>query len=107
MDEVGGDDLIGGVFQNALEIGFGGLFHGRADLLVRGVFGRLDGEVNDADGGRRDAKRHAGEFSLHFGADEADGLGGSGGRGDDVDGAERPPFQSFRDGPSTVFCVAV
>ncbi len=37
----------------------------------------------------------------------ADRLGGAGGGGDDVIAAARPPRQSFLDGPSTVFWVAV
>ena len=92
VDEVGRDHFILGVFQDVLEVGLGGLFHGGADLLVGGFFDGLDGEVDDADGGSGDAEGHAGQFSLDLGADEPDGFGGAGGGGDDVDGGGAATF---------------
>ncbi len=44
---------------------------------------------------------------LTSGNGQADGPGGAGARGMMLIAADRPPFQSFFDGPSTVFCVAV
>ncbi len=84
MNEVGGNNLIGGVKEDALEIGLGGLFHGLANFLVGSVFGGADGEIDDADGGRGNAEGHAREFALDFRANEADRFGGTGGGGDDV-----------------------
>ncbi len=84
MNEVGGNNLIGGVKEDALEISLGSLFHGLADFLVGSVFGGADGEIDDADGGRGNAEGHAREFALDFRANEADRFGGTGGGGDDV-----------------------
>lgn len=79
VNEVGGDNFVRGVFQDAFEISFRGLFHGLANFLVRGVFGRANGEVDHADRRGGNAEGHAGQFSLNFGADEADRFGGTGG----------------------------
>ena len=86
MDEVGGDDLVFGVGEDALEVGFGGLLESRLDFREGGGLGRADGEVDDRDGGSGYAEGHAGELALHLGTDERHGLGGASGRRDDVDG---------------------
>ena len=92
MNEVGGNNLIGGVKEDALEISLGSLFHGLADFLVGSVFGGADGEIDDTDGGRGDAEGHAREFALDFRANEADGFGGTGGGRDDVNGGRSSAF---------------
>ena len=92
MNEVGGNNLIGGVKEDALEISLGSLFHGLADFLVGSVFGGADGEIDDTDGGRGDAEGHAREFALDFRANEADGFGGTGGGRDDVNGSGSSAF---------------
>ena len=79
VNEVGGDNFVRGVFQDALEVGLAGLLHGGGDLLVAGLLGGLHREVHDGNGRRGDAEGHAGQFSLDFGADEADRFGGTGG----------------------------
>ena len=66
-----------------------------------------EGEVDDGDVGGGDAEGHAGEFAFEPGEHFADGFGGAGGGGDGVAAAARPPRQSFLEGPSTVFWVAV
>ena len=95
MNEVGGNNLIGGVKEDALEISLGSLFHGLADFLVGSVFGGADGEIDDTDGGRGDAEGHAREFALDFRANEADSFGGTGGGRDDVNGGGSSAFPIF------------
>ena len=95
MNEVGGNNLIGGVKEDALEISLGSLFHGLADFLVGSVFGGADGEIDDTDGGRGNAEGHAREFALDFRANEADGFGGTGGGRDDVNGGRSSAFPIF------------
>ena len=95
MNEVGGNNLIGGVKEDAFEISLGGLLHGLADFFVGSVFGGADGEIHDADGGCGDAEGHAREFALDFRANEADGFGGTGGGGDNVNGGGSSAFPIF------------
>ena len=95
MNEVGGNNLIGGVKEDALEISLGSLFHGLADFLVGSVFGGADGEIDDTDGGCGNAEGHAREFALDFRANEADGFGGSGGRRNNVNGGGSSAFPIF------------
>ncbi len=75
MNEVGGDNFIGGVKEDAFEVSLGSLFHGLADFFVGSVFRGADGEIDDTDGGRGDAEGHAREFALDFRANEADRFG--------------------------------
>ena len=82
--EVGGDDRLVGVAEDALELAFGGLLHGGADVLVGGGLLKLAGQVDHGDVGAGHAHGHAGELAVELGEDLADGLGGAGGGGDDV-----------------------
>jgi len=95
MNEVGGNNLIGGVKEDALEISLGSFFHGLADFLVGSVFGGADGEIDDTDSGRGNTKGHARELSLNFGAHEADRFGGTGGGRNNVDGGGSSAFPIF------------
>ena len=95
MNEVGGNNLIGGVKEDALEISLGSLFHGLADFLVGSVFGGADGEIDDTDSGCGNAEGHARELSLNFGANEADRFGGTGGGRDNVNGGGSSAFPVF------------
>ena len=95
MNEVGGNNFIGGVKEDALEISLGSLFHGLADFLVGSVFGGADGEIDDTDSGRGNTKGHARELSLNFGAHEADRFGGTGGGRNNVDGGGSSAFPIF------------
>ena len=90
MDEVAGDDLLVGVLEDALQVGFAGLLQGGLDLDQRGVPGRLEGEVDDGDGRNRDPEGHAGELALHFREHQRRGLGGARRRRDDVDRGGTP-----------------
>ena len=82
--EVGGNDRLIGVAEDALQLALGSLLHGVADFLIGGGLGEVAGQVNDRNIGRRDAQRHAGQLAVEFGDDLADSLGGAGGRRDDV-----------------------
>jgi len=105
-DEVGAAHFIRGVRENAFEIRLAGLLHRVADLGIAGGLPVLTVR-STADRGRRDAERHAGACPSAFGQHQRDGLGRSRSSRDDSAPRVRPPFQSFFDGPSTVFCVAV
>lgn len=82
--EVRGDDLVLGVGKDALELAVGGVLDGLLDLLVRGALLDAASEVDDGDVGGGDTHGHAGELAVELRDDLADGLGGTGGRGDDV-----------------------
>jgi hypothetical protein len=87
-DEVGGDNLVLGVAEDTLELlGLGGLLDDGLDLLVRGTLLESDGKVDNGDIGSGDSESHTGELTVKLGDDLADGLGGTGGRGDDVGGS--------------------
>ncbi len=97
-----------GVAEDALQVGLAGLLHGGADFLEAGVLGGLDGEVDDGDGRGRHAEGHAGELALHSREQtRATALAAPVVLGMMLMAALRPPFQSFLEGPSTVFWVAV
>ena len=84
-DEVGGNDRILGVAQDALPLGgLGGLLHGRADVLIGGRGLEVDGQIDDGDVQRGHAEGHAGQLAVKIGNDLADGLGGTRRGGDDV-----------------------
>ena len=83
-EEVGGNDLLVGVAEDALELALAGLLHGRADLIVGGGLFKVDGQVDDGDIQRGNAHGHTGQLAVERGDDFADGLGGAGGGGDDI-----------------------
>ena len=83
-EEVGGNDLLVGVAEDALELALAGLLHGRADLIVGGGLFKVDGQVDDGDIQRGNAHGHTGQLAVERGDDLPDGLGGAGGGGDDV-----------------------
>lgn len=85
MDEVTRNHFVIGVFENALEIGFGRILERGLDFRKRGFLDGLHGEVHSGNGRGRHAERHAGEFAGDFRADQRDGLGGTGSGGNDVD----------------------
>ena len=93
-DQVRGDDLVRGVADDALHIGFAGVADGIADIGVGGFDLEVGGQVNDGDVRRGDAEAHAGHLAVELGDDAADGLGGTRGGGNDIveDGAARAPI---------------
>lgn len=86
MDKVGRDELLVGVAEDALHVAARSGLEELVNLLDRGVAFRAEGEVNHRDVGGGHTEGHAGELALGDGEHLADGLGGAGGRGDDVDG---------------------
>jgi len=77
-------DLVLGVLEDSLEGTVGGLLDGSLDLVVRGTLLEPDDQVDDRDVGGGDSESHTGQLSVEAGDDLADGLGGTGRRGDDV-----------------------
>ncbi len=82
--EVGGNDLLVHVLQNALHRALGGGLDGGADLVIGGGLLETDGQVHDGHVGSGDTHRHAGELAVQGRDDLADGLGSAGAGGDDV-----------------------
>lgn len=86
--EVGGDDLVVSVAEDALELlGLGGLLDDVLDLVVRSTLLEADDKVDNGDVRGGDTEGHAGELAVERRDDLADGLGGTGGGGDDVGGS--------------------
>jgi len=77
-------NLILGVLEDSLEGTVSSLLDGLLDLLVRGTLLEPGDQVDDRDVGSGDSESHSSELSVEAGDDLADGLGGTGGRGDDV-----------------------
>ncbi len=82
--EVGRNDCVLSVAEDALEFALRSLFHSLADLLVGGRCIELYSEVNDGHVGSGDTHRHTSEFAVEFGENFAYSLGSTSGRGDDV-----------------------
>ncbi len=81
---VGGDHLVFGIAEHALERAFGSGLHRRADVGVAGFLVQLDGQVDHRDVRRGHAEGHAGELFVQLGNDFAHRLGRAGARRDDV-----------------------
>ena len=75
--EVGRNDSLVGVTENALELALGSLLHSGADILVGSFLLELDGEVDEGDVGRGNADGHARELAVEGRKNLADGLGGT------------------------------
>ncbi len=86
-DEVGGDDVVLGVAEDALEGALGRCLDLGLDLVVLGGLAEAARQVDDGHVGSGDAERHAGQLAVEGRDDLAHGLGGSGGGGDDVLGS--------------------
>ena len=83
-NEITAHNVIVVVSEDALHLALGGLLDGGADGLVRGTLVQTAGKVNDGNVGGGDTERHTGKLAVQLGDDLADGLGGTGRRGDDV-----------------------
>ena len=87
-DEIGRDDLVLGVAEDTLELlGLGSLLDDGLDLVVGSTLLDSDSQVDNGDIGGGNSESHTGEFTVELGDDLSDGLGGTGGRGDDVGGS--------------------
>ena len=65
--EVGGNDSLVGVAEDALELALGSFLHRRADFLVGRFLVELDREVDEGDVGRGNAHGHARELAVELG----------------------------------------
>ena len=83
-DEVAGDNLVFGVAEDSLHLVLGSMLHLLADLVVRGILGQLDGQVNDGDIGGGHAESHTSQLAVKLGDNLADSLGSASGGGDNV-----------------------
>src|SRR5260370_13417999 len=83
--EVGGDEFLFGVGEDALHRAVGSGFQGGVYGILGGGLVDEDGEIDDADVGRGHAHGGAGELALQFGDNKVERLGGAGGAGDHVD----------------------
>src|SRR5206468_11634234 len=95
VDEVAAHHFVGGVFEDAFEVGFCGLFHRSGDGRVAGFLHGAHGEIHHADGGRGNAKGHAGELALDLRADQADRPRSTGRGRNEVNGRATPAFPVF------------
>lgn len=84
VHEVGRHDGVLGVAEDVLEVGLGGFTHLGLDVIERSIVVKTDGQINNGDVGGGDSEGHAGELTVELGDDFTDGLGGTGGGGDDI-----------------------
>src|SRR6185437_12714656 len=64
VDEIAGDNLVGGVREDALQVRLAGLFHGGADVFVAGFLDRAHRQIDDGNRRRRHAESHTRQFAL-------------------------------------------
>jgi hypothetical protein len=83
-NEIGGDNLVFGVTEDALEAAFGSFLHLLANFFVGGVLLELAGQVDDGNVGGGHAEGHTSELAVQLGDDFADSLGSAGCAGDHV-----------------------
>jgi len=95
MNEIAGYHFVFGIAENTLQVGFAGFLHGSLNLGERGLFDGLESQVNHRNGRNRNAERHTGQFAFDFGQYQADGLGGTGGRGDNILSRSTAAFPVF------------
>ncbi|KAK8923190.1 hypothetical protein VCV18_007252 [Metarhizium anisopliae] len=84
---VGGDNIVLGVGENALEGAVGSLLDGLLDLVVGSTLLNAGSQVDDGDVGGGNTHGHASELAVEVGDDLADSLGGTGAAGNDVLGS--------------------
>ena len=82
--EIGADDSLVGVAENALEFAFAGFLHGSADLVIGSGLGQFAGQVDERYIAGGNAERHAGELAVENGENLTYGLGCASAAGDDV-----------------------
>ena len=83
-DKVLRDNGVLSVAKDTLELVLGSTLDLGLDLVVAGTLLEADGKVNDRDVGGGDTESHTGELAVERRNNLADGLGGTGGGGDDV-----------------------
>ena len=85
-DDVAGDDRVLGVFQNALQVAVGAAFFIAALTSSTVVTSSARPQVHDSEPSDWDAQGDAVQLALELRDDLADGAGGAGRGGDDVQG---------------------
>ena len=83
-EEVGGNNGILGVAQNALQLAFGGGLHSGANFIVLCGLLQVYGQVDNGNVKGGNSHGHTGELAVEAGDYLAYCLGGAGGAGDDV-----------------------
>ena len=94
-DDVGRNERIFRVGEDALQRPFGGGLHGRVDFFLRDFFLHDASQVDDAAGRNRHTQRDAGELAFELGNHEADGARGAGRARNDVERAARARYGSW------------
>jgi hypothetical protein len=82
--EVGGDDVVLSVVEDALELALGLLLDDGLDVVVRGALVKSDSQVDNGHVSGWDTEGETSELAIEVWDDLADCLGGTGGRWDDV-----------------------
>lgn len=85
--QVGRDNLILSVAENALELSLRGSLDGSLDFLVGGWLLQADGQVDNGDVLGWDTESHTGELAVELWDNLSDSLSGTGGGWDDVGGS--------------------
>ena len=85
-DEVGGDNGVLGVAQDALQLVFGSVLHGSTDVFVGGWGLQVDSQVDNGNVDGRHSHGHTGQLAGQDRQDLTDSLGGTGGGWNDVAG---------------------
>lgn len=82
--DVAQNDRVFVIIENAFHGAESGFFHGGVDGVFGDRFAGIDGQVNDASGGGRNAERNTGEFAFDRRNDDTDRFGGAGGGRNDI-----------------------
>jgi len=90
-DDVAADDRLVAVGQDALQGALGGGLDRGVDLVLGHFLLQVGHQIDTTTGDDRDAEGVAVQLAVEFGDDLADGLGGAGGRRDDVLGRGAGP----------------
>ncbi len=106
-EDIGGDDGIFGVFEDAFERALSGGFHGGIDIGGGDFFAEDGDEVNDRAVGYGDAHGNAIDTALECGEDLAGSAGSACGGGDDVDGGSAGAISIFVRGIEDALVVGV
>jgi len=85
--QVGRDNLVLGVTENALKWSLGSRLDGGLDGLVGGWVLQADSKIDNGDVLGWDTESHSGELAVKLWDDLSDGLSGTGGGWDDVGGS--------------------